>query len=92
MIVTVGTELQRWPRASIPPGSDHPEGRLVYSRKRIDATNDFLIIIEYLLLCFSIEDGGRIDREYVPRIQSGLSLLQCEQCRHQHARAGEQNK
>src|SRR4029079_15394548 len=88
----VGAELQRWPRAGIAPGSDHPKGRLVHSRKSLDATNDFLVIAQQLLLCFSVEDGRRVDREYVTRIHPGLRLLPREQGRHHHARAGEQNE
>src|SRR5262245_2471518 len=92
MIMTVGAELKRWPRAGVAPWSDHPKGCLVHSRKRIDPTKNFLIIIEHLLLFLSVEHCRRVDREYMARIHPGLGLLQCEQSGHQHARACEQNE
>ena len=92
MIVTVDAELQRWSRAGVPPRSDHPKGRLIDSRQRLNATNDFLVKIDHLRRCLSVEDGGHVDGEDVSRIHPGLGPLQCEQCRHEHARAGEQNE
>src|SRR5581483_969511 len=92
MIVTVAAELQRWSGAGIAPWSDHPERGLVHAWKRIDATNDFLVVIEQLLLCLSVEHGRGIDCEDVTRIHAGILPLQCKQCGHQHARADEENE
>src|SRR5947208_17020697 len=74
MIVTVDAELQRWPRAGVPPRSDHPKGRLVDSRQRLDATNDFLVKIDHLRRCSPVEDGGHVDGEDVARIHPGFGL------------------
>src|SRR5262249_1112100 len=43
VIMTIRAKLQRGTGAGIAPGSNHPKGRFVHARKRINATNDFLI-------------------------------------------------
>src|SRR5215469_17455489 len=92
MIMTVGTKLQRWPRTGVAPWSHHAKGRFVHSRERLDPTNDFLVIVEQLPLCFSVEDGGRVDGENVARVHAGPRPLQCEKGSDDDTCAGEQDK
>ena len=88
VIVTRGTELQSGTGADIAPGSDHPKSGFIDARKRIDATYDFLVKIDNLLLCLSVKDGGNIDGKDMARIHTGLCSLQREQRSHDYARAG----
>src|SRR5262249_36521042 len=92
MIMTVSTELKRGARAGVAPWSHHPKGRLIHSRERVDATNDFLVIVEQLMLCFSVEDGGRVDGENVARVHAGPRPLQCEKGSDDDTCAGQQHK
>ena len=73
VIVTIGAELQAGTGAGIAPGSDHPEGGLIHTRKRIDAADDFLVKIDHLLVRLSVRHGGNVDGEDVARVHTCLA-------------------
>src|SRR4029453_2614574 len=72
VIVTIRAKLQSGTGAGIAPGSNHPEGGFIDARKRINATNDFLIKIDKLLARLPVKHSGDVDGEKMTRVHTGL--------------------
>src|SRR5262249_52132178 len=92
VIVTIRAKLQGGTRAGITPGSDHPEGGLIDTWKRVNTAYDFLVKIDNLLARLSVKHGGNIDGKDMARVHTGLRPLQCKECSHHHTCAGQQHK
>ena len=90
--MTIGAELQAGTGAGIAPRSDHPKGGRIDTRKRINATDDFLVKIDNLPACLSVEYRGNVYRKDTARVHTGPRPLQRDECGEQHARASEQHE